>query len=240
MRRWQRTSWWAVALTVVGCALFLRLGVWQLDRAQAAQALLDAFAAAATATPEAFAALASTPPAERFPRVRVHGRFLADRGYLRDEQMRGGRLGVEAYGVFEVDGGGPLLLVDRGFVPWTHAPGTQPSVPPPAPGDAALTGLYAPFPGSGLRAGGNRLTGQAQWPKLTLAVDRDEIAADLGRPLLPRVLLLDPDPASGFVREWTPALLPPARHYAYAFQWFAFALAALAVFVVLHWKKVDK
>jgi len=33
-------------------------------------------------------------------------------------------------------------------------------------------------------------------------------------------------------------VMPPARHQAYAFQWFAFALAALILFVALHWKKV--
>jgi cytochrome oxidase assembly protein ShyY1 len=74
---------------------------------------------------------------------------------------------------------------------------------------------------------------------VTLAIDRDEIAADLQRPLLPRVLLLDPDPASGFARAWTPNLMPPARHEAYAFQWFAFAVAAVVIFVLLHWKKVE-
>jgi len=67
-----------------------------------------------------------------------------------------------------------------------------------------------------------------------------EISADLGRPLQPRLLLLDPDATSGFVRKWTPAVMPPARHQAYAFQWFAFALAALVLFVALHWKKVEK
>ena len=236
-RHWQRASWWSIALTFVGAALFIRLGIWQLDRANTAQALLDAFAAAATAAPEDFAAVEATPPADRYPRVRLSGRFVADRSYLRDEQLRAGRLGVQAYGVFEVQGSAALLLVDRGWMAWDHAPGTQPAVPPVADGTTELSGVYAPFPGSGLRAGGDVLRGQTQWPKLTLAIDHDEIAADLGRNLLPGVLLLDPDPASGFAREWTPALMPPARHRAYAFQWFAFAVAALAAFVVVHWRR---
>ena len=237
-RTWRRPSWWAVALTFIGCVLFVRLGVWQLERAAAAQALLDAFATGATAAPEDFAAVAQQPPAGRYPRVRVRGHFVGERSYLRDEQVRGGRLGVEAYGVFAVDGSDALLLVDRGFKAWAHAPGTQPALPPPLTGASELTGLYAPFPGSGLRVGGNRLPAQTQWPKLTLAIEHDELAADLGRPLLPRVLLLDADPASGFTREWTPELMPPARHRAYAFQWFAFAFAALALLIVVHWRRL--
>jgi cytochrome oxidase assembly protein ShyY1 len=239
-RRWQRASWFAIGLVVIGIALFVRLGIWQLDRARQAQALLDAFAGAASEPSRPLATIAADLPAGRYPHVRVRGSFRADAGYLRDEQVRAGRLGVEVYAAFAPEGQAALLLVDRGWVAWTHAPGTQPALPSLAQGEVELTGLYAPFPGSGLRAGGDSLTRQTTWPKLTLAIDHDEIAADLGRPLLPRVLLSDADPASGFERVWTPNLMPPTRHQAYAFQWFAFAVAALAIFVLLHWKKVDK
>lgn len=221
-------------------ALFVRLGVWQLERAHEAQTLLDAFAEASRAAPEDFANVGADPPAERFPRVRVHGHYLAERTWLRDEQVRDGRLGVEAYAAFAVDGVAAVLLVDRGWVAWSHAPGSQPQLPPPGDGETELTGIYVPFPGSGLRIGGNKPAQPPTWPKLTLAIDHDEIAADLAAALLPRVLLLDADPASGLQRAWTPALMPPARHRAYAFQWFAFAAAALVLFALRHWTKVDK
>ena len=239
-RRWRRASWFSIALTLVGIALFVRLGIWQVDRAHQAQALLDAFAEASSAPAAAFAGVAAHPPADRYPHVRVRGHFVAGRGWLRDEQVHDGRLGVDAYAAFAVDTEAALLLVDRGWVAWSHAPGSQPALAPLPQGDVELAGLYAPFPGSGFRLGGDALRKQTAWPKLTLAIDRDEIAADLARPLLPRVLLLDADPASGFERSWTPNLMPPARHEAYAFQWFAFAVAALALFVWWHWKKVER
>jgi cytochrome oxidase assembly protein ShyY1 len=91
-----------------------------------------------------------------------------------------------------------------------------------------------------LRVGGNPLPAQATWPKLTLHVDAAEISADLRRPVLPRILLLDAEASSGFVREWTPNVMPPARHRAYAFQWFMFALVALMTFVIVHLRKVEK
>lgn len=237
-RRWRRPSWFAVALTLVGVALFVRLGVWQLDRANQAQQLLAAFDAAPKAAFEDFAAVRVMPPMDRFPHVRVSGQFLADRGYLRDEQMRDGKLGVEAYAAFAPSGTNEVLLVDRGWIAWSHEPGTHPALPPLPQGEAALTGVYAPFPGNGIRVGGNALARQTQWPKLTLAIDAQEIAADLNRPLLPRVLLLEADAASGFVRSWTPSVMPPERHRGYAVQWFAFAVAAIVIFVLLHYKKV--
>lgn len=239
-RRWQRASWFAIALTIAGVALFVRLGFWQLDRAREAQSLLAAFDAAPRATFEDFSAVSTTPPPDRFPHVRVSGRYVADHGYLRDEQVRGGRLGVEVLDAFAVNGSAAVLLVDRGWVAWTRAPGTQPALPPLPAGAVELAGVYAPFPGSGMRVGGNALARQTAWPKLTLVLDPAEIAGDLGRPLLPRLLLLDADAASGFARSWAPAIMPPARHQAYAFQWFAFAVAALILFAARHWKKVEK
>lgn len=239
-RRWQRASGFAIVLTIAGVALFVRLGEWQLDRARNAQELLDAFDAAPHAAFEDFAAVGTDPPAARFPHVRVNGRFIQSHGYLRDEQVRDGKVGVEVLDAFVVDGITAVLLVDRGWVAWTRAAGTQPALPPLPTGQVSLAGVYAPFPGSGMRLGGNALARQTAWPKLTLALDPVEIAADLGQPLLPRVLLLDADAASGFARSWTPAIMPPARHQGYAFQWFAFALAALTLFVLRHWKKVDK
>jgi cytochrome oxidase assembly protein ShyY1 len=238
-RRWQGASWFAIALTVGGVVLFLRLGEWQLDRARAAQELLDAFGAAQHAPLEDFSAVSAVPPAARFPHVRVSGRFVEGRGYLRDEQVRDGKVGVEVIDAFAVDGSAALLLVDRGWIAWTRAAGAKPVLPPLPEGEVSVAGVYAPFPGSGMRLGGNALAAQKTWPKLTLALEPAEISADLGRPLLPRVLLLDPDAASSFVRAWTPAVMPPARHQAYAFQWFAFALAALILFVARHWKKVE-
>jgi cytochrome oxidase assembly protein ShyY1 len=238
-RRWQGASWFAIALTVGGVLLFLRLGEWQLDRARAAQDLLDAFGAAQHAPFEDFSAVAAAPPPARFPHVRVRGRFVAGRGYLRDEQVRDGKVGVEVIDAFAVGGSAALLLVDRGWIAWTRAADAKPALPPLPEGEVSLAGVYAPFPGSGMRVGGNALAAQKAWPKLTLALDPAEISADLGQSLQPRLLLLDADAASGFVRTWTPTVMPPARHQAYAFQWFAFALAALVLFVALHWKKVE-
>ena len=74
-RRWRHASWTAVALTLVGIALFVRLGIWQLDRAHEAQTLLDAFTHASNAAFEDFAAVSVNPPGSRFPHVRVRGHY---------------------------------------------------------------------------------------------------------------------------------------------------------------------
>ena len=243
-RRWHRPKLFAIALTVLGTALFIGLGVWQIGRAQQKENLLAAFAAAAREAPRALAPARDAADMQHFPHVRVAGHFLPERAYLLDEKLHDGQLGVHAIGVFALDGESALLLVDRGWIAWNHAPGTAPAVPLAAIEQSdhqlELRGIYAPYPGSGLRIGGDALQRQTSWPKLTLLLDPAAISADLGRPVLPRMLLLDPAPHSAFVREWTPNVMPPVRHLGYAVQWFAFALAALAAFIVIHWRKTEE
>lgn len=239
-RRWHRPSWFAWLLLLVGLAFFLNLARWQLHRADEKEQLLASFAAAATGATVDLATLPPDLPAESYPHVSVRGRFLPERSYLLDEQVREGRVGRMAIAVFAPADGSGRLLVNRG---WFEArPGMTPAPLPPLPDDEVeLHGIYAPPPGGGLRVGGNALAQQSTWPKLTLFLDLPALQADLGGSALrPRLLLLDPDPASGFVRAWTPAVMPPAKHRGYAFQWFSFALAAIVIFVVLHWRKDNK
>ena len=64
-----------------------------------------------------------------------------------------------------------------------------------------------------------------------------EIGADTGRRLDAKILLLAPEPGSGFVREWRPNVFPPERHRAYALTWFALAAVVVGVFIGMHWRK---
>lgn len=224
-------------LTVAAAALFVRLGVWQLDRAAYKDSLVRRYAAAATAAPVPFGQVAATPPADAFPRVAVQGSWLAERVYLLDNPHHDARGGVEVYVPLALPGDSRLLLVDLGFLP--AALEQAPTLPPLPGGKVALHGLYLPPPGVGLELGGDALAGQAHWPKTTIYLDLGQVAKDLGRPLYPRILALDADPAAAYqrVHAFDFSSMPPSRHRAYAFQWFSFAIAVVAIFIVLHRKR---
>jgi len=225
-------------LTVAGALLFIRLGVWQLHRADFKEALLRRYAASVSAPLQDFAKVAEAPPADGFPRVRVRGHYLADRLYLLDNPKHDGRGGVEVFAPFALHGQSQLLLVDLGFLPG-NGNGKTPQLPPLPTAEVSLQGLYVPPPPVGFEMGGDALSRQTRWPKNSIFMDPAEIARDLGRPLYPRLLALDADPASIYVRVHTLdfSSMPPARHRAYAFQWFTFALAAVVMLLVLHRKR---
>ncbi|KGI76683.1 SURF1 family protein [Oleiagrimonas soli] len=239
MIRLRRPSWFAVLLTLFGVVFFVRLGVWQLHRAAEKEVLLRRFATAATAPIQDFASVQRGALPERYPHLAVRGHFVAGRSYMLDDQNKGGRPGVQVYAPFQPDGHPRLLLVDLGFLPREGADLKLPQLPPIQSGEVELRGIYVPPPAPGFKMGGNALARETTWPKLTTYIDMDQIAADLHATLYPRALLLDADPAQAYVREWTPGFMPPARHYGYAFQWFSFAIAAIAIFVIMHRKKPE-
>jgi len=220
---------------VAGALLFVRLGFWQLDRADFKEDLLRRYAASASAPLQDFAKVADNPPPDSFPRVEVSGHYLADRLYLLDNPKHDGRGGVEVFAPFVVQGQSRLLLVDLGFLDGNGSMQT-PQLPPLPTGTVSLRGLYVPPPPVGFEMGGNALAKQTQWPKSSIYLDPAEVAGDLGQSLYPRLLAADADPASIYVRERTLdfSAMPPARHRAYAFQWFTFALAAVVTLLVVY------
>jgi surfeit locus 1 family protein len=238
MSGFRRPSWWALLLTVVSALVFMRFGVWQLHRADFKDALLRRYAASATAPVQDFAKVADTPPPDGFPRVQVSGRYLSDRIYLLDNPNHDERGGVEVFVPLARRDTTKLLLVDMGFLPGDGT-GQAPPLPALPTDEVNLQGLYVPPPPIGFQMGGDALAQQTQWPKKSIFLDPAAVTHDLGRTLYPRVLALDPDPASVFVRVHTLdfSSMPPARHRAYAFQWFTFALAAVVLLLVLHRKR---
>lgn len=233
--RLRRPSLFAVALTLLGIAIFCALGVWQLRRAAYKETVLARFHHAAIAPLTTLAAAVADRHSGDYPHVEVTGRLEGDRVYFLDDQMRSGRLGVMVFVPFAPTGSARVLLVNLGFLSKMGPDSTQlPDLPPIPAGAVTLTGIYAPPPLTGMRLGGNPLGREQTWPKLVTWIDTGQIGADLGAVVYPHVLLLDPDTHSAYIRSWTANVMPPARHRAYALQWFTFALAAIVLFFVMH------
>lgn len=236
----RRPACWSILLTLAGVLVFARLGVWQLDRAHYKDELMRRYAAAALAPAEPFDAVADRPAADTYPRVWVQGHYRADRLYVLDNPRHDSLGGARVYAPFQPLDHDGLVLVDLGFLPGDGT-GKTPSLPP-LPGDLqTLQGIYQPPPGTGLELGGNALARQTRWPKTSVYLELSQVAEDLHARLYPRVLRLDADPSAGYARAPAPdfSAMPPARHRAYAWQWFTFAAAAIAIFFWLHRQRPD-
>ncbi|MGH8184292.1 MAG: SURF1 family protein [Rhodanobacteraceae bacterium] len=240
MMRIRRPSAFAVLLTVFGVAVFCALGMWQLRRAAYKETVLARFHHAASAPFVNLESAVTHSKPDTYPHVEVTGTLDGHKVYLLDDQMRSGRLGVMVFVPFTPVASARTLLVNLGFLARMGPDSTTlPDIPPIPDHAVTLTGIYAPPPLPGLKLGGNPLVREKTWPKLVTFIDLGEIARDLHASVYPHVLLTDPDLHSAYIRSWTANVMPPARHRAYALQWFSFAIAAIVMFFVLHRVKRD-
>ena len=207
---------------VVFAVVFILLGTWQLERAAEKNALRDLFGDEAPyAQPVNFESL------EEFDRIQLFGQFVPGRQVLIDNIPREGRLGYYVISAFRPSTDDALILVNRGWVPKAGPGGDQPEI---AVDDEFKTihGLVGHLPRVAIRPG-EAFEGSQGWPRIGVYPTLDEVARELGEPVLPVVLLLSPADPDGFVRNWEPDISGPMTHYSYAFQWFAMAAAVIGI-----------
>lgn len=206
-------------------ALFVRLGVWQLDRAGQKVDLQRAFD-----SPAAHARVSEELSPAPFQPIEAEGRYLPRRQFLIDNVVKNGRLGYYVISPMEIRSSGALLLVNRGWIEKPAADQTLPDISIPA-ARRTVRGKAGNLPRVGIRPGEAFAEPQA-WPRIGVWPNYDEIAAELARDVRHYVLLLDAGQEDGFLRRWQPQQSGPSTHYGYAFQWFAMATA---VFALLSW-----
>lgn len=229
----RRPRLFSIVLTAAGLAFFLKLGFWQLGRAEYKQALLEA-QALAEAQPEAELSVLLRDP-EALEGRRARGRVVPlDRSVLLDNQIRERETGVEVFTPARIEGDPALLLLARGWRPVDRRTRAMPEVPIPER-PLEVSGRVARAPSPGFAIGRNDAAGQG-WPKVLARLDFAELEALYGQPVHRRVLWLDPGPYS-WPQRFEPVTLPPERHRGYALQWFALAAAVVVVFVVLHLRR---
>lgn len=230
MRSWRKPSPFAWLLLIAGLALFVSLGFWQHGRAEFKRERERVRLAAEGGPERALADVLAD--AGTLQRVRAGGRYRAAR-YLLDNQVRDRQAGVEAFALFDSDDAGPILVV-LGWLPYAGNRREPPALPPLPDGPVELHGLWSPPPAHGLRLGRD-WPAQPRYPKLMPYFDIVDIGADAQAALPPGVLRLDDEPGTPYRRDRAAADgLPPARHVAYALQWWSLALAITIVFVFIH------
>jgi surfeit locus 1 family protein len=224
----------AVVLTIAAVLLFVRLAFWQLSRMAEKDALQAKYAAGQRAVVELTEANAGK--LTQYQRVSARGHYVSAHQILLDSMPSA--MGVPGYRVvtpFELEQGG-WLLVDRGW----HRPGaTRSDLPDVAVGENArtVTGQLSVLPRPGVRLAAVPDTGNG-WPRVLNYPEQTTVEQALDHQVLPGLVLLDTDQPDGFERVWQARIdMGSERHLSYAVQWFGFAIAAIALFVVLGFRR---
>ena len=123
-------SWWAVALTAAGVALFVVLGMWQLQRAALKESIETKFEQRLAQPYRPLQAMDDQADIE-FRRVLLEGKYDTTRNLLVDNQLRRGRAGYHVLTPFQLRDSAQVVLVNRGWAPWGESRATPAPIASP-------------------------------------------------------------------------------------------------------------
>jgi surfeit locus 1 family protein len=220
------------------CLLFAGLSRWQYGRGEDKALWLERVEQARTAPPRALDAALADPALAGLPVTVTADIELRPTPRLRlDNQQREGRVGLREYALARIAGSeAAWLIVDLG---WQPLPPDRQLPPLQAlPARLKALGLLTDVPGQGLRLAPNPPLGPDSDSALLNYLDVDELGAQTGLDIAPRLLRLDPAMPVGHARDLDvlPNTLPPEKHRGYALQWAGLSLAALIITLLLYFR----
>jgi surfeit locus 1 family protein len=219
------------AATIAFCALTVSLGLWQRQRAaekEALQARLDRLAAD---PPVVLPARRVAADDYALRRVTARGVYADRFTILLDNRVYGGRAGFHVVSPLRLGGGDVHVLVNRGWVPAGRTRADLPRVATPE-GERTVEGIATVPPVRVYELAADTVAGPV-WQNLLLDRYRDWSKLELQ----PVVIRQTDDAGDGLVREWDRPDAGADRHRGYALQWFALAVLAAVLYVVLNFRR---
>lgn len=231
-----RPRLWPTVATIILLPILLRLGFWQLDRAEEKRQIQQQFEQQ-QARPAVRLNQLNTAEDNEFRHARVTGRFDTQHQILLDNQVHDKQVGYQVLTPLHYTDSDKYILVNRGWIKGSLRRNELPEIPSPQE-TITLQGRLK-HPGKlGIELAEHSYS-KIAWPLVVEWVDVGELESVLGYKLNPYVLQLNKEQPYGFVREWKIINTQPERSTSYAVQWFSLAFALVVIFIVVNSRKID-
>lgn len=168
--------------------------------------------------------------AAKTERVVVRGEFLGGQTVLLDNKLRHGRAGYEVITPLRLNAA-THVLVNRGWIEAGPSREALPVVRTPSK-EVTVEGIALARLPRAMEAG------TAARGKLRQNLDIQDYAAETGLALEPRVIEQHSAADDGLLREWPRPDAGVEKHASYALQWYSLAGLALALAIVLSFRRV--
>lgn len=226
-------AWLPYLIGAVLVAQFAGLGAWQISRGLEKRAERQLFEGET-----GFASWHDGMEVRPFQRIKATGNYDAGHQVLLENIILDSRNGFYVITPLADLRDEPVLLVNRGWIERTGDTIDPARLEVP---DARMTvrGRVGRLPRAGMKMGG-AFAGGGDWPRYAVYPSYEEVAAQLGRPVQPFVLLMDRGEAHGFLRQWVPTEFGPGKHFGYALQWFAMGAVLSGLLIWNHRKRRNR
>ena len=225
-------------LALVFFTLFVRLGLWQLERAEYKANRYQSFVERQQQAPLNLMDWSHVGNVEDmlWRRVVATGRFDENKQVLLDNRVIKGQAGYFVYTPFQLEASGQFVLVNRG---WVAAPDRREQLPALRKnrGTITLRGDLKAEPRTGIMLADVEPEVMENEIYRVQNIELAQLQKLLGITLTPVILRLEQGSSFGYINEWSLPGSNEQMHRGYAYQWFAFAATLALIYLLLNVKK---
>ena len=223
------------AITFCG---FIVLGFWQIDRADQKNVLNSNYT---DRQQEAIIVLDKNNVIDEkssllWRKVEFEGSFINKQNIILDNQIFNQIAGFNIITPFKIKGSDSLVLVNRGWHPNLKNREMLPIINEISD-ERILQGHIASFPVSGIKLGKNNIETLNSQIFRFQRLDAAELNYFFSAKMMPYMIYLDPIIDKELYGNFKLPAPDSQKNYGYAFQWFAFAITLLIIFIRLSMKR---
>lgn len=213
-----KLKFWPLFTAVLAIAILLRLGFWQLERAEQKREALLQLTQQQELSLESWVAT-DDKRLIHSRRIKLKGSIAEQQIWLLDNRVYQGQVGYSVISKFKLKGLERFALVDWGWIKAPRSRSELPNIDLPQT-ELLLTGLVKT---TGFTQVVLKETSETGWPRRIQSLQELDLSQG--------VIYADTGVVDGLIQIYKPVVMPPEKHQAYAVQWFLLALACALIFI---------
>ena len=222
-------SWLGFLVLILCVPLFIKLGLWQYNKAKLKQEVQTSYNASLDYDALALPARLDNPDMWKYKKVKITGHYETKYQILLDNQVEQSRAGFHVLTPLKIEGRNDYVLINRGWVAGKATHTDLPAITTPG-GTVEVVGL-AWVPSKKIFSL-ETAQEKSRWNVVWQHMDLERYQKSVPINLLPIVIKLDSNSnAGGFIRNWQLPAEKIATNMGYAYQWFGFAVASILIFL---------
>ena len=227
--------------TALLAILFLKLGMWQMHKAEYKLALQKQYSKyelnEAEELPRNFSKLDEI----RYKKIHVSGKYLPQYEIFLDNQFDGERPGYYVLTPLQIEGSKDIVLINRGWIEASENHAQIPKVNTPISPQVIEGTIWVPsqkFYTLEKKSDLNKT--DKLWRKVWQNMDLAYFSKIVPFQTLPYAIKMSPNNENGFARHWVRPDDRIETHLSYAYQWYGFSVASILIYLYLSIGRANK